>query len=111
MASKFHLFDGGIGEVSLPERFNNPFSYVPHPLCVRAAEAVRRVVAENSVWSIEAARGKMFGVLVVRDTHGQIGFLAAFSGLFAGCNEHDFFVPAVFALIPYNQELPRILDL
>ena len=90
------MFDGGIGEITLPERFNNPFSYVPHPLCVRAADEVRRVVAENSVWSIEAARGKMFGVLVVRNACGQIGFLAAFSGLFAGCNEHDFFVPAVF---------------
>ena len=35
-------------------------------------------------------------MLVVRDTRGEIGFLAAFSGLLAGCNEHDFFVPAVF---------------
>ena len=96
VAGKLHLFDGGIGEVGLPLCFNNPFSYVPHPLCVRAAEKVHRVVYENSAWSSEAARGKMFGVLIVRDTRGEIGFLAAFSGLLAGCNEHDFFVPAVF---------------
>ena len=96
MAGKFHLFDGGIGGGVLPVRVNNPFSYVPHPLCVRAAEEVRRVVAENPAWSSEVMRGKMFGVLVVRDTRGDIGFLAAFSGLLAGCNEHDYFVPAVF---------------
>ena len=96
MADKFHFFDGGIGNIALPERFNNPFSYVPHPLCVRAAEEVRRVVCENVTWSEEVAQGKMFGVLVVRNSCGSIGFLAAFSGLLAGCNEHDFFVPAVF---------------
>ncbi|MBR2606564.1 MAG: RluA family pseudouridine synthase [Bacteroidaceae bacterium] len=85
-----------MGEVALPERFNNPFSYVPHPLCVRAAEEVRRVVVRNYAWSCEVAAGKMFGVLVVRDACERIGFLAAFSGLLGGCNEHDYFVPAVF---------------
>ncbi len=96
MADKFHLFDGGVGEFTLPARFNNPFSYVPHPLCVMAADEVRRVVGKNPLWNAEAARGKMFGVLVVQDECGRYGFLAAFSGLFAGCNEHDFFVPPVF---------------
>ena len=93
---KFHLFDEAVGAIALPTRFNNPFSYTPHPLCVRAAEAVRHVVAANPLWSEEAARGKMFGVLVVQDTQGRCGYLAAFSGLFAGCNEHDYFVPPVF---------------
>ena len=93
---KFHLFDEAVGAIALPTRFNNPFSYTPHPLCVRAAEAVRRVVAANPLWSDEAARGKMFGVLVVQDAQGRCGYLAAFSGLFAGCNEHDYFVPPVF---------------
>ena len=93
---KFHLFDDTVGEIALPARFNNPFSYTPHPLCVRAVEAVRRVVAANPLWRDEAARGKMFGVLVVQDAQGRCGYLAAFSGLFAGCNEHDYFVPAVF---------------
>lgn len=96
MLSKFHLFDDAVEENTLPKRFNNPFSYVPHPLCVRAAEEVRRVVAADALWSSEAARGKMFGVLVVRDACGRLGFLAAFSGLLAGCNEHNYFVPAVF---------------
>ena len=96
MVDKFHIFDDGVGEMVLPARFNNPFSYVPHPLCVRAADEVRRVVGENPLWSAEAARGKMFGVLLVQDACGKCGFLAAFSGLFAGCNEHDFFVPPVF---------------
>ena len=93
---KFHPFDAAVGEIALPARFNNPFSYTPHPLCVRAAHEVRRVVEGNPLWSDEAARGKMFGVLVVQDAQGRCGYLAAFSGLFAGCNEYDFFVPPIF---------------
>lgn len=94
--NKFHLFDGDIDNIVLPERFNNPFSYEPHPLCVMAAKEVRRVVLRKFQWNSEAECGKMFGVLVVRDTSGQIGFLAAFSGLLSGRNEHDYFVPPVF---------------
>lgn len=104
---KFHLFDDTVGEIALPARFNNPFSYTPHPLCVSAAEAVRRVVAANPLWRDEAAHGKMFGVLVVQDACGRLGFLAAFSGLFAGCNEHDYFVPPVFDFLAPNGYFKR----
>ena len=96
MASKVHLFDGDVDDIALPKRFNNPFSYVPHPLCVRAAKEVRRVVLRKYQWNSEVDSGKMFGVLIVRDTCGRVGFLAAFSGLLGGCNEHEYFVPAVF---------------
>ena len=95
-SDKFHLFEGGIGDAGLPARFNNPFSYSPHPLCVRAADEVCRVVSDNGAWSADAAKGKMFGVLVVLDQEGRCGYLAAFSGLLDGCNEHGFFVPPVF---------------
>lgn len=40
--------------------------------------------------------GKMFGVLVVRNKHNDIGFLAAFSGKLGGGNHHFGFVPPVF---------------
>lgn len=93
---KLHLFDGKIDADGLPRRFNNPFSYRPHPLCVRAADEVRRHVAGNPLLCGEAASGKMFGVLVVRDKVGEYGFLAAFSGLIGGSNRQDFFVPPVF---------------
>ncbi len=98
-ANKFHIFEGGVDETVLPERFNNPFSYTPHPLCVRAADEVRRHVHENVRWHSDAMNGKMFGVLVVLDREKRCGYLAAFSGLLDGCNEHDFFVPPVFSFL------------
>ena len=40
----------------------------------------------------------MFGVLIVRTPTGEIGYLAAFSGILAGKNLHDYFVPPIYDL-------------
>jgi tRNA pseudouridine32 synthase/23S rRNA pseudouridine746 synthase len=40
--------------------------------------------------------GKMFGVLVVQDPQGELGFLCAFSGKLAEQNHHQGFVPPIF---------------
>lgn len=80
-----------------PSRMNNPLDYTPHPLCVMAAEEVRRMVRENAVMSSETRKsGKMFGVLVVETPDGNTGYLAAYSGQIAGRSNWDGFVPAVF---------------
>lgn len=80
-----------------PSRMNNPLNYTPHPLCVMAAEEVRRMVRENAVMSSETRKsGKMFGVLVVETPDGNTGYLAAYSGQIAGRSDWDGFVPAVF---------------
>ena len=80
-----------------PLRMNNPLSYTPHPLCIIAAEEVRRMVRENAVMSTETRKsGKMFGVLVVETPEGNIGYLAAYSGQIAGRSNWEGFVPAVF---------------
>ena len=80
-----------------PSRMNNPLNYTPHPLCVMAAEEVRRMVRENAVMSSETRKsGKMFGVLVVETPDGNTGYLAAYSGQIAGRSNWDGFVPAVF---------------
>ncbi len=42
--------------------------------------------------------GKMFGVLVVRDSLGNVGYLAAFSGRLNDSYTHPHFVPPVFDL-------------
>ncbi|MBR5592881.1 MAG: RNA pseudouridine synthase [Bacteroidaceae bacterium] len=93
-----HRFKSDISVVEVPQRFNNPFYYSPHPLCVMAAEEVRAMLSRDSAVAADAARGKMFGVLVVRDVNGSIGYLAAFSGLLAGSNNIPGFVPPVFDL-------------
>jgi tRNA pseudouridine32 synthase/23S rRNA pseudouridine746 synthase len=95
----FHRFVNDIGDVGLPLRFNNPFYYSPHRLCVMASDAVRDILSGDPVISAEAAKGKMFGVLVVEDAEGSVGFLAAFSGLLAGTNRIDGFVPPVYDLL------------
>lgn len=80
----------------LPERFNCPFCYIPDALCVKATGEVTAYLDSRTEWHAELRKGKMFGVLVVRDSEGGVGFLAAFSGILAGSNIHDYFVPPVY---------------
>lgn len=94
-----HRFGLDISGITPPERFNNPFYYSPHRLCVMAADEVRAILQRNTQIAAEASKGKMFGVLVVQDGDGRLGFLAAFSGLLAGRNMLDGFVPPVYDLL------------
>lgn len=94
----FHPLTLRKGE-TLPKQMNDPFDYEPHPLCRRAAEEVCASLAEHSEWCDEIAQGKMFGVLLVRDGEGRVGYLSAFSGNLAGTNLHEGFVPAVYDML------------
>ena len=75
---------------------NNPFDYVPHPLCKEAAGQVCDYLAQQTAWQEELDAGKMLGVLVCEDQEGQLGFLAAYSGQVLGRSDWLWFVPAVF---------------
>ena len=107
-----HRFTQNITGIELPARFNNPFYYLPHRLCVMAADEVRLFLLADKALAKEAAKGKMFGVLVVRDADGALGYLAAFSGLLAGGNNVIGFVPPVFDFLSpdgyFKQEEARI---
>ena len=83
----------------LPELFTYPFCYTPHPLCVHAAGEVQAYLLQQEAWQEELARGKMFGVLVVQTPKGEVGYLAAFSGILAGRNVYPYFVPSVYDLL------------
>lgn len=85
-------------DIAKPERFTFPFCYEPHPLCLLAAQEVQANIASVDAWREEIGCGKMFGVLVV-ERDGQLGFLAAYSGLLAGRNDWPYFVPAVYDLL------------
>ena len=104
---KLHRFEAEIGGIEVPERLNNPFEYAPHPLAVLAAEQVKSYVGAHSEWAGELARGKMLGVLVVSDASGELGFLAAYSGILAGSNSHDYFVPPIYDLLTPNGEFKQ----
>ena len=82
-------------DLQKPKRFTFPFCYEPHPLCLLAAEEVKREIER-----INPSEGKMFGVLVVDVPNCKSGttqgFLAAYSGLLEGRNDWPYFVPPVF---------------
>ena len=106
---KFKQFSSNIDSISLPEKFTFPFFYETHPLCEIAAREVQDYLLNQSDFEhnfglndIEDAIGKMFGVLVVENSFGEIGYLAAFSGKIANSNTHNFFVPPVFDMLDEN---------
>lgn len=97
--SIFHPFPYPLRQTDLPKEFTYPFHYTPHPLCIQAADEVQEYVGKQERWIEELRRGKMFGVLIVQDRRGTVGYLAAFSGILDGTNNHPFFVPPVYELL------------
>ncbi len=86
----------------LPETFNNPFDYVPHPVCEAAVADLLPHVEELMRGNPE---GKMFGVLVVTKENSQVSdnqqnatlyYIAAFSGQLYDQSMLPGFVPPVF---------------
>lgn len=94
--------------ISLPEKFTFPFFYEPHPLAQIAALELQNYL-ENQTdlehnFGLNPEQdgliiGKMFGVLVVQNHQGKLGYLSAFSGKLAGKNIHHKFVPPVFDML------------
>jgi len=102
---------------ALPARFASPFDPgPPHPLARRAAdELIARVRGRAS---LEApGGGKMFGVLIVADRAGRIGYLRGFSGMLDGEWHVPGFVPPLYdsaardAIWPAGQRQLRELEL
>ncbi len=95
-------FRQSIEGIPLPQKFTYPFYYDPHPLCVIAAEELQELI-EATDWKrnfgldpSNPGNGKMFGVLVVQNREGELGYLSAFSGQLD--NAADSFVPYVYQL-------------
>ena len=95
-------------KAGLPFLFNDPFSYSPHPLVVEAAREVRRHLdsADISLRLQLARDGKMFGVLVVQNPSGKLGFLAAYSGTHEELRQDAYFVPPVYDLLSPDSFFP-----
>ena len=96
---RIHPLGAAASAESLPVHLNDPFDYIPHPLCRAAADEVFRHLGEHPEWQAELAEGKMFGVLIIRGSDGEIDFLAAFSGNLAGSNDHPYFVPPIYDML------------
>jgi tRNA pseudouridine32 synthase/23S rRNA pseudouridine746 synthase len=106
--SYFNRFTSPIEGIPLPEKFDYPFYYVPHPLAVLASKELQHYLETQKDWEhnfglIEGQAGinigKMFGVLVVKNEAGELGYICAVSGKLAGHNQHEKFVPPVFDIL------------
>ncbi len=84
--------------IERPKLFTNPFDYEPHPLVEVARGELCAYLEGQEQWHEELSRGKMFGVLVVEDEVGELGFLAAFSGYLDKRTLHPYFVPPILDL-------------
>lgn len=102
MPSVVTYFDPQPAVAELPTVFASPFGHTPpHPLARRAADELATMLRAGafavSVAELDArGGGKMFGVLVVADREGRIGYLRAFSGMLAGQWELPGFAPPLF---------------
>lgn len=97
--------------IALPEKFTFPFYYEPHALAKLAAAELQQYLENHADFEhnfgLDTDKeglviGKMFGVLVVQDGEGKLGYLSAYSGKLGGSNDHPKFVPPVFDMLVEN---------
>ncbi len=75
----FSTFVSDISHYSLPNKFTYPFCYQAHPLAVAASEELQQKL--KKIHPVDAEQqGRMYGVLIVKDEKGVLGYLAALSG-------------------------------
>ncbi len=94
-----------IKNIELPKLFTYPFYYEPHELSILAAKHLQTYLEKQNDFEHNFGLdpnkkglkiGKMFGVMVVKNAEGVLGFLAAFSGKLAESNYLKGFVPTVY---------------
>ena len=91
-------FNKTFQDKELPESFTNPFDYTPHPLCIQAAQQLQAQLGNPK----PSTKGKMYGLLVVKDKNGDLGFLAAYSGNEQAQSTQISFVPQIFEITNPN---------
>lgn len=117
--TKVLSFSSDVSSIPLPDKFTYPYNYIPHKLAKIASEELQ-VYLQNQTDFIhdfgvntpenDNALGKMFGVLVVQQSNGNLGYLAAFSGKLADNTQHKHFVPPVFDVLDKNGFYPKTED-
>lgn len=90
----------------IPAQLNNPFDNTVPSICRVAATEVQAFIETHQhhwkhnfgIYDPKPAttKGKMFGVLVVRNVDGELGYLCTFSGKLADETHHPRFVPSLF---------------
>ena len=86
-------------KIELPEQMPDPFDTRPHAIAMAAAAMLRQRIDAHAHWRAllhRADGGKMFGVLVVHDDEGRLGYLSAFSGMLDSQWVQPGFAPPIF---------------
>lgn len=117
-------FYSDIKDLSLPKKFTFPFYYSPHELCKIAVKEVQKSLNEkqfNHPFGLDEQEtgisiGKMFGVLIVENSKGDLKYLKAFSGKLSGLNNNiDDFVPPIqndeMLIIKENKAKARVKEI
>ncbi|WP_413512099.1 pseudouridine synthase [Myroides odoratus] len=102
----FRRFQSDIQLINKPQKFTFPFYYEPHPLSILACEELQHELENHVLLKplFDATdlkclpAGKMFGVLLVEDQKGHLGYLRGFSGKLGSHSQVEGFVPPVFDL-------------
>lgn len=101
----FQAFQADIKGISTPDKFTFPFYYEPHPLTSVASNELQDLLEKQVTFKHnlgtsekqgEGTIGKMFGVLIVANQAGELGYLAAYSGKIDREHLPDIFVPPVY---------------
>lgn len=115
----FTPFLSDVSSLTIPERFTFPFNYTPEPLAMVAATELQNYIQseieDKHLFGMKGESngiGKMFGVLVVRNSSGKLGYISAFSGKLGMKNDYERFVPPVYDMLTsegfYKPEEKRI---
>lgn len=107
--SQIHYFSEQPKASEIPVRCRDPFENNPHPLAIRASKDLQQRLINSvklPVNFFDKDNGKMFGVLVVSDDAGRIGYLSSFSGMLNKQWITPNFVPPVFNI----QQQQEFLD-
>ncbi|MFT5821675.1 MAG: tRNA pseudouridine32 synthase/23S rRNA pseudouridine746 synthase [Crocinitomix sp.] len=106
MKDCFVSFKTRIKHIELPLQLNNPFGNEIPEIAQIAVNELQDYISANEVdWvhdfgfgtSIQqGVKGKMFGVLVVQNVKGELGYLSTFSGKLLDDTANNYFVPSVF---------------
>ena len=104
--SCFTPFKQNIESIQLPKELNNPYSLITSKICKVAVKELQEFIIENEKYWLHnfgtddikdgIQKGKMFGVLVVKNTNNELGYLSTFSGKIADEFHHERFVPSLF---------------
>ncbi|MFD0991981.1 RluA family pseudouridine synthase [Tenacibaculum geojense] len=116
-------FKTNISNLEIPKTINYPYNYTPYKIAQVASEELQCYLESEIVFkhnfgiknNNENALGKMFGVLVVQNSKGKIGYLAAFSGKIDNSQVHNYFVPPVSNILSdynfYRKSEDKISDI